>query len=145
MINKRMRQLILMLSEISGRTLSECESIIRKTETGKAILGGNEMVLYEQQTENLYCIAQELREIREYEDVAGLLSVENIVCSMQKLQELEWKDMQNREQICLVYPKVGTAVRNKQELVRKHREKLQLQNQNKRNIRRINNVNKLEG
>ena len=78
-----------MFADITGKSKDESERIIRETATGKAILAEDETVIYEQQTENLYCIAQELKEIGNQEDVVVRLSNENIIKAMKKLHELE--------------------------------------------------------
>ena len=79
---KRMSQLVLMFSDITGKSHKEAKAIILETETGIAVAEKNEIVLYEQQTENLYSIAMELYEKSEYRELAKLFTAEKIVQSL---------------------------------------------------------------
>lgn len=94
---KRMSQLVLMFSDITGKSHKEAKEIILETETGIAVAEKNEIVLYEQQTENLYSIAMELYEKSEYRELAKLFTAEKIVQSLKCLQkkikpEMVWSE-----------------------------------------------------
>ena len=84
---KRMSQLVLMFSDITGKSHKEAKAIILETETGIAVAEKNEIVLYEQQTENLYSIAMELYEKSEYRELAKLFTAEKIVQSLKCLKK----------------------------------------------------------
>ncbi len=94
--NKRIRQLAFMIRAITEIELEEAERIILSTEIGKDILAGNITVLYEQQTENLAEIADELKEKGSYRNVAEQLTFKNIVYAGKMLCEYE---EENRESI----------------------------------------------
>ena len=145
MNNKRLRQLILMFATLTGKTESESEQIICGTETGRAVLEKNEVVLYEQQTENLYSIAQDLRQSGKYEEVVACLSTEKIASSMKSLLELERQDIKKNKEVCLVYPKLSNVGSKRKKLMQKQNELLRIKRQNKINVRRIENVNTVKG
>lgn len=94
--NKRIRQLAFMIRAITEIELEEAERIILSTEIGKDILAGNITVLYEQQTDNLAEIADELKEKGSYRNVAEQLTFKNIVYAGKMLCEYE---EENRESI----------------------------------------------
>lgn len=94
--NKRIRQLAFMIRAITKIELEEAERIILSTEIGKDILAGNITVLYEQQTENIAEIADELKEKGSYRNVAEQLTFKNIVYAGKMLCEYE---EENRESI----------------------------------------------
>ena len=67
----RINELIQLFCKITNMNYNGAKNIILSTSEGKAILDGNESVLYEQVTENLYQIGRELNDNR--------FTVENIV------------------------------------------------------------------
>lgn len=139
--NKRIRQLAFMIRAITKIELEEAERIILSTEIGKDILAGNITVLYEQQTENLAEIADELKEKGSYRNVVEQLTLKNIVYAGKMLCEYE---EENRKNIAVVYKPISQndvekADRRK---VLKERQKniLKIKLQNKINARRVENA-----
>lgn len=133
-----------MFSDMTGESYLDSQAIIMKTETGKAIAEKNMTVMYEQQTENMYSIAMELREIPRYKKLADKITISDIVKTMQKLKQLEKNRIHSDEPAIIVKPsvvKVGTG----KKLSQKHRKILEIKRQNKINARRIENANKIKG
>lgn len=62
--NHRIEELSILFSKITGLDKKESQKIILSTDTGKAIQDNNELVLYEQSTDNLYQIGKELNDNR---------------------------------------------------------------------------------
>ena len=87
MINKRLQQLIYMLSLITDLSKGDAEQAVLSTDTGKAVQRNEPGVMYEQQTENLYSIREELSQNPAYEELAGKISVSSIVDAYKKMQE----------------------------------------------------------
>lgn len=143
MNNKRIRQLAYMFSDMTGESYLNSRAIIMKTETGKAIAKKNMTVMYEQQTENMYSIAMELREIPRYKKLADKITISDIVKTMKKLKQLEKNKIYSDEPAIIVMPrtvKVGAGKKLSQE----HRKMLEIKRQNKINARRIENANKIK-
>jgi len=139
---KRMHELVLMFSYITGRSLDESKKIILSTETGKAVCENNMSVLYEQQTENLYCIAMELKKDRKYVRIAQQMSEKKIARSMRVLDGLSDE-----------FPVYGVQIDKKPELkelqkrslISERKKMLQIQRRNQINVRRIENAVKFKG
>lgn len=87
MTNKRLQQLIYMLSLITDLSKGDAEQAVLSTDTGKAVQRNEPGVMYEQQTENLYSIREELSQNPAYEELAGKISVSSIVDAYKKMQE----------------------------------------------------------
>lgn len=87
MTNKRLQQLIYMLSLITDLSKGDAEQAVLSTDTGKAVQRNESGVMYEQQTENLYSIREELSQNPAYEELAGKISVSSIVDAYKKMQE----------------------------------------------------------
>ena len=87
MTNKRLQQLIYMLSLITDLSKGDAEQAVLSTDTGKAVQRNEPGVIYEQQTENLYSIREELSQNPAYEELAGKISVSSIVDAYKKMQE----------------------------------------------------------
>ena len=62
MTKERKRQLAFILADIVGCNEQKAEEIIDTTELGKRLQYHDTTILYEQQTENMYRLAEELRE-----------------------------------------------------------------------------------
>ena len=80
---RRLYQLSLMMSHITGMPKDYCSGIIQNTLVGQNILEENEVTMYDQQTANLYDIATELKFI------VDKLTTDNIVDAMMNLHILE--------------------------------------------------------
>ena len=87
MTNKRLQQLIYMLSLITDLSKGDAEQAVLSTDTGKAVQRNEPGVMYEQQTENLYSIREELSQNPAYEELAVKISVSSIVDAYKKMQE----------------------------------------------------------
>lgn len=87
MTNKRLQQLIYMLSLITDLSKGDAEQAVLSTDTGKAVQRNEPGVMYEKQTENLYSIREELSQNPAYEELAGKISVSSIVDAYKKMQE----------------------------------------------------------
>lgn len=135
MQNKRMAQVIFMFSEITGKSEEESEQIINITNVGKAIRENDPIVLYEQQTENLYSIAMELHQSEQYKDIADMLSNEAIVRTMKQLEEGEkWR----LKEIPLSYHSNKTQKEKKKQQDKIHmKNSLRIKQQNKINLGRM--------
>lgn len=84
-MNDRFKEICLMFSFITGISSLEAESIIKKTSTGQGILSGNMTVMYEQQTENLFSIAEELAQMEKYKKIASVISLDTIIKAMNEV------------------------------------------------------------
>lgn len=84
-MNDRFKEICLMFSFITGISSLEAESIIKKTSTGQGILSGNMTVMYEQQTENLFSIAEELAQMEKYKNIASVISLDTIIKAMNEV------------------------------------------------------------
>jgi ribosomal protein S13 len=139
--NKRIAQLTFMLSDITGIGENEARGIIVSTEVGKLILDNNSTVLYEQQTENLYEIAREISERKEYENIVSLLTIPNIVNAGKRLREHEKRTVRDEVPQSV---KVGKNVQLKQKLnqqnLMKRKTVMAIKKQNKMNLRRMKNA-----
>jgi ribosomal protein S13 len=139
--NKRIAQLTFMLSDITGIGGNEARGIIVSTEVGKLILDNNSTVLYEQQTENLYEIAREISERKEYENIVSLLTIPNIVNAGKRLREHEKRTVRDEVPQSV---KVGKNVQLKQKLnqqnLMKRKTVMAIKKQNKMNLRRMKNA-----
>lgn len=134
-----------MFSSISGVSLEDSRQIILNTATGKAIEESSAVVLYEQQTDNLYSIAQELHAQKEYRDMSRLFTVEAIRDSMRNLRSLEscmpgQGDLRYRINGS-VDLKAAAKKKNEEAMKRTLKQK----RQNCLNERRIKHVDKTEG
>lgn len=87
MSNKRLQQIIYMLSSITNLAESDAKQVILSTNTGKAIQQNEPTVMYEQQTENLYSIKEEMGQNPKYVYLANEISVASIVDAYNKMQE----------------------------------------------------------
>ena len=130
-----------MIRAIAKIELEEAERIILSTEIGKDILAGNITVLYEQQTENLAEIADELKEKGSYRNVVEQLTLKNIVYAGKMLCEYE---EENRKNIAVVYKPISQSDVEKADRRKllKERQKniLKIKLQNKINARRVENA-----
>ena len=136
---KRMRQLMLMFSDITGKPQKEAKKIILETETGVAVAEKNETVLYEQQTENLYSIAMELSENPEYRELAKLFTEEKIVQSLNCLQKKIKPEMALKENDVLGKKSV-TSKNHRKYLKECQKTVLAAKRQNQKIHRRIQNA-----
>lgn len=139
---KRMYELALMFSHITGRSLDESQKIILSTETGKAVLNNNMSVLYEQQTENLYGIALELKKEGKYAGIVQQMSERKIAQSMEVLDELSDEYPEYEVQID---KKPELKELQKRYLLSERKKMLQIQQRNQINARRIENAVKFKG
>ena len=143
MENQRMKQLVFMFSSITGKSAEESEMIIAQTETGKLVLDNNKAVLYEQQTENMYGIVEELKEIVSYKELAERITCGHIVEAMQKLLSVQnGVDYEKK----LKYPKESSNVSDeiRKNMKDKYKKVLKRKDQNQRNIRRIEDADNLK-
>lgn len=85
--NERLDELTFMLAHITGLSHQQSKQLILNTRIGKALQNKNQAIIYEQQTENIYQIAQELREQNNYPEIESLFTVDNIVNSFDALLE----------------------------------------------------------
>lgn len=138
---KRMHELALMLSYITGRSLEESQKIILSTETGKAVLNNNMSVLYEQQTENLYGIALELKKEGKYAGIVQQMSERKIAQSMEVLDELSDEYPEYEVQIG---KKPELKALQKRNLLSERKKMMQIQRRNQINARRIENADKFK-
>lgn len=143
MENQRMKQLAFMFSSITGKSREESEMIIAQTETGKLVLDNNKAILYEQQTENLYGIVEELKEITLYQKLAEGITCDHIVEAMQKL--LLSQNSLNYEEN-LIYSKKSSNVSDemRKDMKDRYRKMLKIKEQNQRNVRRIEDADNLK-
>ncbi len=144
--NKRMRQLVHMFSEITGEPQEESLRIIMETETGKAVVRNNAAVLYEQQTENLYGIVMELRDMDGYRVLAADVTSEKIADAMKKSEEahmLEKADMAPAALQIARHPE--RKMEEKKALMEKQRKMLGIKQQNRINEGRIEHADKFKG
>lgn len=139
---KRMHELTLMFSYITGRSLDESQKIILSTETGKAVYDNNISVLYEQQTENLYGIALELKKDSKYARIAQQMSERKIAQSMGVLDRVTDECPEYEIQID---KKPELKALQKRNLLSERKKMLQIQQRNQINARRIENAVKFKG
>ncbi|MCI9411536.1 MAG: hypothetical protein HFG36_05655 [Eubacterium sp.] len=139
---KRMYELALMFSYITGRSLDESQKIILSTETGKAVCNNNMSVLYEQQTENLYGIALELKKEGKYAGIVQQMSERKIAQSMEVLDELSDEYPEYEIQID---KKPELKALQKRNLKFERKKMMQIQRRNQINARRIENAVKFKG
>ena len=139
---KRMYELALMFSYITGRSLEESQKIILSTETGKAVCNNNLSVLYEQQTENLYGIALELKKEGKYAGIVQQMSERKIAQSMEVLDELSDEYPEYEIQID---KKPELKALQKRNLKFERKKMMQIQRRNQINARRIENAVKFKG
>lgn len=142
-MNKRMRQLTALFSAITGKTLEESMEIILQTETGNAVNENNMAIMYEQQTENLYEIAEELKRQENYAEIAEMLSIENIVSAMKEFQDR--KDAKKTDKIPYMQrePKLKSEYKNN--LLSKRKRILQIKRQNQISEGRVKHAANIEG
>jgi hypothetical protein len=139
--NKRIAQLTFMLSDITGIGENEARGIIVSTEVGKLILDNNSTVLYEQQTENLYEIAREISERKEYENIVSLLTIPNIVNASKRLREHEKRTVRDEmSQSVKVDKNVQLKHKLNQQNLMKRKTVMAIKKQNKMNLRRMKNA-----
>ncbi|MCI9537772.1 MAG: hypothetical protein HFG35_05725 [Eubacterium sp.] len=139
---KRMHELALMFSYITGRSLEESQKIILSTETGKAVCNNNLSVLYEQQTENLYGIVLELKKEGKYTGIVQQMSERKIAQSMEVLDGLADECPKYEVQID---KKPELKELQKRYLLSERKKMLQIQQRNQINARRIENAVKFKG
>ena len=144
--SKRMRQLVHMFSEITGEPQEESLRIIMETETGKAVARNNAAVLYEQQTENLYGIVMELRDMDRYRALAADVTSEKIAHAMKKSGEAQMREKADTDPAVLQiarHPERKTE--EKKALMEKQRKMLGIKRQNRNNEGRIAHADKFKG
>ena len=139
---KRMHELTLMFSYITGRSLEDSQKMILSTETGKAVLNNNMSVLYEQQTENLYGIALELKKEGKYAEIVQQMSERKIAKSMGVLDGVS---DEFRECEVQIGKKPELKKLQKRNLLSERKKMLQIQQRNQINARRIENAVKFKG
>lgn len=139
---KRISQLAFMFSKIAKISEEEAKVIILCTDVGTGILEGNETILYEQQTENLAEIVEELKLYHEYQEIASLFTIENIVNTAKLLwdYEKEQKKEFGKDKYLMKSNKELKYKINK-ELIKKRKNVLKIKEQNLLNARRVENVN----
>lgn len=138
MSKERKRQLAFILADITGCSEEKAEAIIDKTELGERLRNHDSTVLYEQQTENMYQLAEELKKGR-YADFADKITNDKILAAIRKFRERERK----KDRICMaakpeLIKKENQFFRQKEKMV------LQTKSQNLVNIRRIENADKFK-
>lgn len=131
-----------MFSDITGLSPEQSEKIIIQTETGKAVLAANPSVLYEQQTENLACIASELAQTQQFSDLAPLLSIQNIVSAM---KHLSGSDTCMKTAPHTISAAAGKKRPLQNHLLAKRNHLLQIKKQNQLNAGRMEYADKLKG
>lgn len=140
--NKRMQQLVKMFAFITGKSEQEAEQIILQTDTGMAVKDNNETVLYEQQTENMYSIAMELKQLEGYNELVEMLSKDNIVKAMKCLSNMKVHDV-----LVMDTPHIlaeDAKEERRRRLLQKHRQLLRVRRQNQRNVRRIEHADRIK-
>lgn len=83
--SKRFAQLTFIFSEVTGKNLTESEMIIKSTSTGKKILEDDETLLYEQHTENIFEIVEELKE--DNNNLSEAFTIEKVISAIRKMPE----------------------------------------------------------
>ena len=83
MTKERKRQLAFILADIAGCNGQQAEEIIDTTELGKRLQHHDTTILYEQQTENMYRLAEELRE-GPYANLADKITNDKILAAIRK-------------------------------------------------------------
>ncbi len=138
MENRRICQLSFMLSDITGISQEEAESLILECPIGECIIRNNPAVIYEQQTENMEIIAQELTD--KGIEIARLITMDSIVEAMRHLMEKEENEYAQGS--------LGTYRKKAHKEVvheKQHEQRsriLKQKRENLKNVRRINHVNK---
>lgn len=90
MTKERKRQLAFILADIVGCNEQKAEEIINTTELGRRLQYHDTTILYEQQTENMYRLAEELRE-GPYANFADKITNDKILAAIRKFRERERK------------------------------------------------------
>ena len=124
------------------KRMDESQKIILSTETGKAVCNNNMSVLYEQQTENLYGIALELKKEGKYAGIVQQMSERKIAQSMEVLDELSDEYPEYEIQID---KKPELKALQKRNLKFERKKMMQIQRRNQINARRIENAVKFKG
>lgn len=137
-MNERLNELTFMFSYVTGMSSQEAEKLILSTNTGKAIKRKNKAVLYEQQTDNLYRIAQELKEDHSCTELAGVFTVENIVQALMELVEKNKERHLTTSNMKFDKKPMLKALQRKQQKA-EYKNLLQNRRQNRINVRRIEN------
>ncbi|MCM1183379.1 MAG: hypothetical protein NC337_08400 [Roseburia sp.] len=139
-----MRQLVYMLSEITGEPQEVSRRMIMETETGQAVARKNMAVLYEQQTENLYGIVMELRSMDRYRSIADGVTSEKIAGAMKKLDEARlWEKSDSAMLKIARRPERKPA--EKKELMERQKRALRIKRQNRVNEGKIEHADKFKG
>lgn len=142
MDNLRLQQLIFMFAQITNMSTKESEAIILETDTGKSVQNGNPTVMYEQQTENLYCIASELHRMEKYDNLADAFTLETIVDAMQKLSldSPLFSIIESNSKGTILKPEIKEDHLHQNKERMKHM--LQIKRQNQLNAWRVDNADK---
>ena len=138
MTKERKRQLAFILADIVGCNEQKAEEIIDTTELGRRLQYHDTTILYEQQTENMYRLAEELRE-GPYANFADKITNDKILASIRKFRERERK----KSKVSII---ARPELIQKENHFFKQKEKMMLQSksQNRVNIRRIENADKFK-
>ena len=139
MTKERKKQLAFILADIVGCNEQKAEEIINTTELGKRLQYHDTTILYEQQTENMYRLAEELRE-GPYANFADKITNDKILAAIRKFSG---KESGKKTQSVYNSP---TGIDTKENHFFKQKEKMMLQSksQNQVNIRRIENADKFK-
>ena len=135
MTKERKRQLAFILADIVGCNEQKAEEIIDTTEVGKRLQYHDTTILYEQQTENMYRLAEELRE-GPYANFADKITNDKILAAIRKFRERERK--KSKVSIMELIQKENHFFKQKEKMM------LQSKSQNRVNIRRIENADKFK-
>lgn len=143
MNNTRFIQLIKMFSYIGNKTPDEAEDIILMTETGRAIQKRVDSTLfYEQQTENLFSIVTELRQIEYDAELTERFTIEAIVNSLDSIDDNEGL-IESATAPKAKNPELKRL--NTEILKERQRQKLIEKRQNYLNVRRTEYADKFKG
>lgn len=137
-MNERLNELTFMFSYVTGMSSQEAEKLILSTNTGKAIKRKNKAVLYEQQTDNLYQIAQELKANHAYPEIEDVFTVENIVQALIKLIGKNKERQVTTDNVKFDKKPTLKVLQRKQQKV-EYKKLLQNRKQNRINVRRMEN------
>lgn len=138
MYNERLEDLIFMVEQITGLSHHESKQLILTTRTGKALQNKNQAILYEQQTENLYQIAQDLKIQNNFIDAEAIFTVDSIVSAFEALLKYRANTNDIHEHSLLKFS--GTRelkIRQKKRYMAAQKQMLQLKQQNRFNIGRM--------
>ena len=136
MNNSRLEDLIFMFTYITGYPKDTAEKLILSTKTGMAVKEKQAAVWYEQQTENLYQIARELKKMALASDVIEMFTVSNIVSSLNALLNEKKAQTLNTSAIILQQKPALKQIQRKQ-LKQEHKQQLLIKFRNMLDLREV--------